>query len=403
MNKFIKCLSAILCGVGALFAVSKVNAYSLDSNGNIVSANLADSNCFKKNSAINANGNYYSLSGYDCYYKIPLTPGSTYTISFNNSEITTRDIAFYDVNGNFISINNGYNIVGFTLPSNVYYISFDFRNDLTNIMINTGASVLPYEPYGTWYNENYLRSFRMGIFSNLDYLQPYINNRGFDEYSINDLFNNGLITSDNSINLISISDNINTSYEPIEFDFYLNDYISKSQFKLSFSNVAYINSFKIGGYNSANPNIDYVYTLSINELPKYFDLTDYETNNLDYINYFSVFFNNADQVVNVNGNIDYYSGYNAGLEVANRWQNMYNELESSYNSLKNQYNDLLRQYNNYINGNVTLDTLIWNIATTPFETFKTIWDVDVLGVNLGSLCVGLMFVGIALYIWRKFI
>lgn len=98
------------------------------------------------------------------------------------------------------------------------------------------------------------------------------------------------------------------------------------------------------------------------------------------------------------------SGYNVGFtDGQNSMQDTITNLQNMYNSLNTRYQDLQRLYNNYINGNVTLDSLIWNIATTPFETFKTIWDVDILGVNLGSLCVGLMFVGIALYIWRKFI
>ena len=103
----------------------------------------------------------------------------------------------------------------------------------------------------------------------------------------------------------------------------------------------------------------------------------------------------------------YENGYNTASndkqKIIDSLQNSYNDLTNAYDNLNARFEALQDLYNDYINDNVRLDTLIWNIATTPFETFKTIWDVDILGVNLGSLCVGLMFVGIALYIWRKFI
>lgn len=133
-----------------------------------------------------------------------------------------------------------------------------------------------------------------------------------------------------------------------------------------------------------------------------FSFGAYCDNDFDTFTYNSSFSCYLDNVVNYD--LAYNNGYNQGYTKAtNDLQSTIDSLENSYNQLQTLYNDLLQRYNNYIEGNTDLNTLIWTIASTPFEAFKTIWDVDLLGINLGSLCVGLMFVGIALYIWRKFI
>lgn len=97
---------------------------------------------------------------------------------------------------------------------------------------------------------------------------------------------------------------------------------------------------------------------------------------------------------------DYYNYYK---DLYDDLKITYDDLQLTYNQLVQNYNDLQDLYNDYLNGNVSFTALIWTIATTPFETFKTIWNVDLLGVNLGGLCVSLMFVGLVLWIWKKFI
>lgn len=100
----------------------------------------------------------------------------------------------------------------------------------------------------------------------------------------------------------------------------------------------------------------------------------------------------------------YSSGYNLGVVDGIEQQAIETQSwKSNYDNLKVNYDDLLARYNTLLKSEVNFNTLIWNIATLPFESFKIIWNVDFLGVNLGSLVMGLMSVGVILFVWKKFI
>jgi hypothetical protein len=100
-------------------------------------------------------------SYYGAGYVVAVTPNTTYTISFatdtvvpSNKSIATityvtADEAFLD----YITVYGGTSQMTFTTPSNAYYILIIFRytaNTITysDIMLNTGSTALPYEPYG---------------------------------------------------------------------------------------------------------------------------------------------------------------------------------------------------------------------------------------------------------------
>lgn len=105
------------------------------------------------------------------YVTIPVTPNSQYSFSFGYVVSTVdvgtymgthRRIIAYDSNGDFLSQivdiqpNNNYTGGGtFTTPNNCYYISINYINTEkpnydTNMMLNTGSTALPYQPYLDW-------------------------------------------------------------------------------------------------------------------------------------------------------------------------------------------------------------------------------------------------------------
>lgn len=101
--------------------------------------------------------------------------------------------------------------------------------------------------------------------------------------------------------------------------------------------------------------------------------------------------------------LGYNTGYNDGRSVGytSGFNVGYNEGETSgYNTGFNVgYNE---GYNEGSNGNTVLGSAITTVADTPLSIFKSIFDVDILGFNVASTCLGLC--GIMLVIWlvRKF-
>lgn len=76
---------------------------------------------------------------------IPIVPGTK--ISRTDSSITgTTGNFFYDINKNYLSNISGTGI-GLDVPENAYYYRFVFANSLTELMVNEGETLLPYEPY----------------------------------------------------------------------------------------------------------------------------------------------------------------------------------------------------------------------------------------------------------------
>lgn len=126
--------------------------------------------------------------------------------------------------------------------------------------------------------------------------------------------------------------------------------------------------------------------------------------------------------------------------------------QSNYNDLKSQYNDLYLQYIQASNSNVLneqeiselssnildlnsqiellntsineknariieltnllnssrnsewkFNNILWNIASSPLESFKTFYDVEFMGVNLSDLFLGIVFSGLIFFLFRRFI
>ena len=111
----------------------------------ITGANLFDISTSEDGSI--KDGQETALQGYKRSDYIPVTPGGT--ISRTPQYITgTAGDFFYDIDKNFLTnINNSSSSSTIAVPENAYYYRFVFRNTVTELMVNVGETLLPYEPY----------------------------------------------------------------------------------------------------------------------------------------------------------------------------------------------------------------------------------------------------------------
>lgn len=98
----------------------------------------------KSDGSKNTNGDYRA-SEY-----IAVSPKQSYTLGYG-SALDKPSVCFYDNSKNFISgvAYSGKRTVPFTTPQNTAFLRLSFRTiDFDKVMLNTGSTLLPYEPYG---------------------------------------------------------------------------------------------------------------------------------------------------------------------------------------------------------------------------------------------------------------
>lgn len=111
----------------------------------------------REDGTINDNNNY-RISDY-----IQLLPNTQYTVSNMNVNGLYPSVCFYTDNKTYISgiKYDGATVLTFTTPSNCKYVLVSYLFTLVNdVMLNTGSTALPYEPYFTpvWKSVSYAKS-----------------------------------------------------------------------------------------------------------------------------------------------------------------------------------------------------------------------------------------------------
>ena len=434
-KNFTKILMAFTLAITSLFIAFGCNtyAYTLDNNGNLVSDNLLSPECLYPNHNVNGDGTLGNLTIYSSYYKVPVSPNTDYTLSYVGS-VYNLGVATYDNNGNFLSYVTWNNSKGST-ANNVYFISFDFPNSYSNLMLNTGLTALDYEPYGIWYNENdynqlqdnydtlmnqYLNlknRYLYGFFADLSELHLIGTSSGvssIDEYfSLQDLINSNYF-SNGTFLLNNFITNISGSYDSasIKFSFAPNlipsnvdiIFTGNQNFNFIFNIVFSDNSVYHSGISNEN---NFIFHENLNNL-------SISNGGVPIVN-FNFSFSNGDYIPNMNFGSDYGVAYNTGfsdaqnlsLQTINNLENqitsLYGEISnlgSTINTLQSAYNDLNQSYNNLLGGN-SFANLFFTIAETPFASFKQIWNVDFLGVNLAGFVTGILFIGLIIWVIKK--
>lgn len=142
----------------------------------------------------------------------------------------------------------------------------------------------------------------------------------------------------------------------------------------------------------------YTNVIQIDTREKYYDYLLIESKAPDY--YFKNIWNS-----------NYSQAYNLGFNDAVR------DNQTTINTLNTQITNLnqelkqkiielrtLQEHYNAISNkplDINMRNLIWYIAETPFTSFKNIWNVDFLGLNIASFITGLLTIFVVLYIIKK--
>ena len=98
---------------------------------------------------INESGEILPISSGIWYVSdfMQVQPNTTYTFTYNSLPGTAGYHAFYDANKELISTLS-MSTYTFTTPNNARYMRFSYRGESYDIMLNSGSTALPYEPYG---------------------------------------------------------------------------------------------------------------------------------------------------------------------------------------------------------------------------------------------------------------
>lgn len=82
-------------------------------------------------------------------------------------------------------------------------------------------------------------------------------------------------------------------------------------------------------------------------------------------------------------------------------RNQNSSYESQIALLERTIEEQSRQISDLQDYDYSFPNLIWTIASTPFESFKQIWNVDFLGLNIANFVIGLLSALIFIYILKK--
>lgn len=409
---------------------------------------------------ININNNVCILNGtssngfYQIIGHITLSPGSYHYRQYSTNENYDLTNVRYGLNGGGFTLDvpstsvvlnqtTTINIVIWVSTSNMV-----FDNLNLTYMLNTGSDDKPYEPYGIWYSGDEYNEVLRDYFTLLNEYNnlqlQYRNvmqqlNASFDvgQYTLSvakqgsyqnqwnfidetTLTNTDYIDSLGYLDVSSIYDtyidgNINAilvhldnpvnvyNYDLMFNNFNLGDNINLL-IKLNVNGTEVTNLYSLV---STNVNANETYTLS--NFIKYQDSSIGILTNYTYQDFAIVWTNVGNSLSNVklNGQGDYNLGFVNGLAQNNKdfvdLQNDYNDLSNNYEALSSRYDALEDQYTSLASRNLefSMRNLVWYIASTPFESFKSIWSVDFLGLNIASFFTGLFSVFIIVWILKK--
>ena len=441
---FIFVVAFVLC----FFAVNdkKVNAYHLDSNGNLVSDNVLQlrdatfsyngltyvikDGIFTINGTAGSGGSYWYFNSYT---NITSIPSGDYTIfkafisgttSNNSSNITIRTASqqyYVQLGSSHGDIKYKENMepltnISFYAPAGTVLNNYSFA-----LMITKGENVpASFEPYGAiWYSPTNAENMYQGKLPNFTSSLTYTNQDTGVTSTINDL--NSYI--DNSFGYLYF-DRLWTYLDNLTGSSY-----DDAKLTINFSENLNINTSYIINSNKENygsgvwfyQNNDLMldvrnfydndYCVGSSQYSCNVDLNKYVnvgsgSNSFSYLNKVVVWSATTDERTLAFGynNIGYNTGYDNGYIVG--YKDGKNVSDNSiYNiGYTNGYNVGYDKGVNYAsNGGNTLVGLVGAIFTAPVNMLQTIFDFEFLGINLTSFLFSLISLFIVIWLIRKFL
>lgn len=344
-----------------------VSPFVYNSTGNAIKA-VSDYQQYQRGYDVGYDSGYDL--GYDEGYDLGYEKGEN--LGYNNGYDVGYDNG-YNIGLETGLLNNTANVIA---PSNIDFIYFDFHypesqlylqgeelTDFLNLTFSNGAfNLKPYMP--TLYN--YVK--------NNENIPDMV---AMEQFEI--VFNFKYNIDSKNIDLVV------SNIETIEFYDISNSY-----------------SYDIIDYSLSNPPVNYNFKLDLENLSIF--AISFTTNlnfNFDTQNQFID--GNVIPVIKNTFISQYDSGYNSGYSKGvNESKDKINELNEEIKQQDKDIAYLNDRLNSLTNGDdFTLANLFWSIGSVPFETIKSIWNFEFLGVNLTQFFTGLITCLLLIYLIKK--
>lgn len=460
---FIFVVAFVLC----FFAINnkKINAYHLNENGNVVSDNLINingtwltgsSSSYVENNKLyirvfGGNGayvlygekfpvsylDYYSfIATYEkgdisrfilrCYSSTDVQIQSCATGSGLNSylsayggqwadlpvsfQITNNDVAYIQVG--LVGLDDG------TIIGNYY--SYE------NIQLIKGKDNFIYEPYGVYYNENFVGDLATGVISYSSASVTYENTDDGNTYIINDVssyidssfgflyfdrlwnYLDSLTGSsyDNAWLSLTLNNkmNLNTTY--ILNSMYNNgNYGVGAKFYQDNNLILNVTNWVNNNYAYCNETSGATCSVQLSNFVNVGDKPDLQ-NSFTYFDKIEIWSGDTDKRTGSFGfqNISYSQGYNSGYDLGYSTGNSNGE-KTGYNQGYN--NGYLIGYEKGVDAvegtDNTLVGLVGGIMTAPVNMLKTIFDFEFLGINLTHFIFSIVSLFIVIWLIKIFL
>lgn len=435
-------------------------SFTLDENGNYVSQNLLQQNLsnldiHSNSSQINNVSNYsitYTINednsnstGVYFLFSRNFTINNIYSFSFDLTATSNITLVVYGMENNVITDDELTTYKHFSstfdLNNQAYIIytkgSIGTQVKLSNLMLNEGATPLPFEPYGLWYSQGNYNNY-----GNVKYNDGY--NAGYsqatdDIYSNNPFYNASLkyyaaldssspwftMTLDNSILQNSNTLDVNQVVKSIlnendQYAFY-NDH-GIGYFKVDFAK-SFSASEMVYLVNAANPyQFDHYFTYYFDDGSEYVFHNPIESEYSNYYWQYDVSLantnKNGQRVVgisfrkgardivnsvsqsqyNIGYNDGYSSGYSSGYDSGTGAGYNTGYAEGNKQGYSTGYND---GYEIGFGQTNYLRTTVFAIADTPIRVFKQIFDFNILGINIAGIVLSIMSLFVIIWLVKK--
>ncbi len=360
---------------------------------------------------------------FDDNYLLPIGSYKGYPVSsfvYNSTANSIKAVSNYSeyIRGNDVGFDSGYDLgydegydLGYEKGDNLGYnngYSVGYENGYnigleTGLLNNTSNVIAPSNIDSIYFDfhypesQLYLQGEDLTNFLNLTFSNGAFNLKPYMSTLYNYVKNNE-----------NIPDMVAMEQFEIVFNFKYN--IDSKNIDLVVSNIESIEFFDISNsynydiidYSLSNPPVNYNFKLDLENLSIF--AISFTTNlNFNFDTSTQFIDGNVIPVIKNTFISQYDSGYNSGYSTGvNESKNKINELNEEIKQQDKDIAYLNDRLNSLTNGDdFTLANLFWSIGGVPFETIKSIWNFEFLGVNLTQFFTGLITCLLLIYLIKK--